>query len=102
MASAIPDSISLATVGAATSVEPRARTPLNMKATRMVNCEAANRTSAGVTPFIEGSRLNPQLVKAITTTVSTPSASKSRRRDASRMVRRAMVTIGGISVPLLL
>src|SRR2546430_2712829 len=48
IASAIPDSISLAMLGAATTVEPSARTPLNMKAITMVNCEAASRTSGGV------------------------------------------------------
>src|SRR2546425_1245141 len=43
--------MSLAMLGAATSVEPSASTPLNMNATRIVSCDAATRTSAGVTPF---------------------------------------------------
>src|SRR5919201_2717043 len=91
MASAIPDSMSLAIAGAATSVEPSASTPLNMKATKMVSWDAASRTCAGVTSFIVGKRLNPQLVSTITTIVNSGSASSSLRRDASRMVRRAMV-----------
>jgi len=95
IASAMPDSMSLATLGAATRVEPSARTPLNMNATRIVNWEAASRTSAGVTPFMPGNRLKPQLVSAMTTTVSTPRASSRRRRDASRIVSRAMVRAGG-------
>src|ERR1700694_4036948 len=91
IASAIPDSISLAMLGAATRVEPSASTPLNMKAIKMVSCEAASRTSADVTLFIVGSRLKPQLVSTTTTTVRMPSASNSLRRDASRIVSRAIV-----------
>src|SRR5260370_176722 len=91
IASAIPDSMSLAMLGAATRGDPSASTPLNMKATRIVSCDDANRTSAGVTPFTVGSRLKPQVVSTITATVSAPSASNSLRREASRMVSRAIV-----------
>ena len=93
IASAIPDSMSLAMLGAATSVEPSASTPLNMNATRIVSCDAATRTSAGVTPFMVGSRLNPQLVKTITTRVSRARARSNFRRDASRTVNRAIVSM---------
>src|SRR6202162_2459547 len=54
IASAIPDSMSLAMLGAATRVEPRASTPLNMKAIKMVSCDAASRTSAAETFYRVG------------------------------------------------
>src|SRR5438309_4581745 len=95
MARITPDSMSDAIAGAATKTDAKASRKLNMKQARISMMASIWVMSEAVVlgPPSVGTLEKPQPIPAITISVSAPSAIRSRRREASTSVSRAIVRI---------
>ena len=93
IASAVPDSTSPESDGAPANTAENASVKLNMKPTRMSSCETTATCSTrviGREPIVVICP-KPQLVNAMTSSVSPRSTRNRRRRSISSTVRRAIV-----------